>query len=65
MTAQLRADRKLKVGCYGIQAVDDEEQVEQDLRGPEQGYSGQYRDDMTGQILKDELVVKARREELE
>ena len=29
--------------------------------GPEQGYSGKCRDDLTGQVLKDELVTKGSR----
>ena len=33
--------------------------------GPEQGYSRKYKDDITGQLLKDELVLKERRMELE
>ena len=61
--AQLRADRRLKAGCFGIQALDDDE-VQQTLYGPEQGYSGRYRDDSTGQVLKDELVTAARMKEL-
>ena len=35
------------------------------LRGPEQGYSGKYRDDITGQVLNDSLVIEARPKELE
>ncbi len=63
--AQLRADRRLKPGCVGIQAVDDDDAVQQTLYGPEQGYSGKYKDDLTGQTLKDELVAAARLKELE
>jgi hypothetical protein len=32
---------------------------------PANGYSGKYRDDVTKQILKDELVIQAREQELE
>ena len=64
-TAQLKQDRRLKPGCFGIQAIDDEEEIHDSLYGPSQGYSGKYRDDLTGQILKDELVVAARIKELE
>ena len=45
-TAQLRHDRRLKPGCFGIQAVDDDEEVSKSLYGPEQGYSGKYKDDL-------------------
>ncbi len=61
---QLREDGLLKDGCYGLQAPDDDQDVERNLRGPSQGYSGKYRDDLTGQILKDALVLEARAAEL-
>ena len=60
ITAQLRADNLLKNGCYGIQAPDDDEQVILDMHSPEQGYSGKYRDDLSGQVLMDKLVEGAR-----
>ncbi len=62
---QLRADRRLKAGCFGVQMVDDEEEIAAALQGPEQGFSGKYHDDLTGQILNDEMVRKARMCELE
>ena len=61
---QLRHDGLLKDGCYGIQAPDEDAEVERHLRGPEQGYSGKCRDDLTGQTLKDSLVEEARAKEL-
>ena len=61
---QLAADGRIKDGCYGVQAEDDDAQVERHLRGPEQGYSGTFRDDLTGQALKDSLVKEARATEL-
>ncbi len=64
ITAQLRADRQLKPGCFGVQAADDEEEIAQQLYGPAQGYSGRYRDDLTGQVLRDDLVKAARMKEL-
>ncbi len=64
VTAQLRNDALLKDGCFGIQVPDDEEEIENNLRGPEQGYSGRYRDDISGQILKDSVVQAARAKEL-
>ena len=54
---QLRADGLLKQGCYGIQVADDDLEVLKSIYGPEQGYSGRYKDDLTGQLLKDELVL--------
>ena len=65
MTDQLRADGLLKQGCYRIQVVDDEHEALKSIYGPQQGYSGRYKEDLTGQLLKDELVLKARRVELE
>ena len=65
ITRQLHEDRRLKDGCFGVQAEDDEEEIMEQCRGPEEGYSGKYRDDLTGQVLKDELVTKARRTELD
>ncbi len=61
---QMRFDGLLKDGCFGVQAADDEAEIEKNLRGPEQGFSGTYRDDLTGQVLKDELVKAARAKEL-
>jgi len=43
----------------------DEEDPMSKLRGPEQGFSGQFKDDITGQVLNDELVKQARMVELE
>ena len=64
ITAQLRADGRLQPGCYGVQMADDESGPRQ-LYGPEQGYSGRFKDDMTGQVLRDDLVTEARKKELE
>ena len=60
----MKEDDILKSGCFGIQAPDDDAEVERQMRGPEQGYSGKYRDDLTGQVLRDEWVEKARSVEL-
>ena len=65
MTAQLKVDGLIKDGEVGINAMDDDAAVEATLRGPEQGFSGQYRDDLTNQVLRDDLVKEARRKELD
>ena len=65
ISKQLHADRRLKPGCQGIQAVDDEEEIVQHAYGPAQGFSGRFRDDLTGQVLRDDLVLQARLKELE
>ena len=49
----------------GLHAVDDEAVTEDHSRGPQQGYSGKHRDDVTGQVLRDDLVREARLKELE
>ena len=43
---------------------DDDAAVAASLMGPEQGYPGRFRDDLTGQLLKDTLVEEARSKEL-
>ena len=45
--------------------MDDEEEIESALYGPEQGYSGKYRDDLAGEILRGDLVAAARKVELD
>ena len=44
---------------------EDEHEVLKNMYGPAQGYSCKYKDYLTGQLLKDELVFKARAVELE
>ena len=53
----------MKNGCYGIQVADDNLEVLKETYGPAQGYSGRYTDDLTGQVLKDELDREARAKE--
>ena len=54
----------MKPGCLGLMAVDDEDIAERERRSPENGYSGCYRDDLSGQVLQDHLVLEARAKEL-
>ena len=61
---QLREDGTLKDGCCGVQAADDDAEIERQMRGPAQGYSGMFKDDLTGQVLHDESVKAARSVEL-
>ena len=61
---QLRAEGTLKSGCFGVQVADDEAEIERQLRGPAQGYSGMHKDDLTGQVLHDGMVKSARATEL-
>ena len=61
---QLKQDGIMKDGEVGMYAMDDDVEVLKDMRSPEQGYSGKYRDATSGQILKDALVKEARAKEL-
>ena len=60
ITKQCRDDSLLKDGCFGMQVRDDDANIEADIRGPAQGYSGKYKDDLTGQVLNDAMVQEAR-----
>ena len=62
---QMRTDGLLKHCCYGVQVADDDLAVIKATYGPEQSHSGKYKDDLTGQVLKDALVLQARAVELE
>ena len=64
MGNQMRRAGILKPGCQGLMAVDDEDIDAQERCGPAQGYSGQFRDDLSGQVLKDDLVAEARAKEM-
>ena len=64
ITKQLKEDELIKDGCFGVQVHDDELEIKKSIYGPEQGYSGRYRDDLTGQVLRDDLVREARAKEL-
>ncbi len=65
MTAQLLYNGMVKPGEIGIFALDDDGDVETKIRSAEHGYSGKYRDGISGQLLRDDLVHEARRKELE
>ena len=52
VAAQLREDDLLKAGCCGIQVPDDDAEVMRNMVGPAQGHSGNFRDDLSGQVLK-------------
>ena len=63
-TEQMKADRPLVAGCYGAQGATDDAEAVLHSQGPTEGDSGLYRDDLTGQVLKDSQVIEARRVEL-
>ena len=64
ITDQLHQKGIMKPGEIGLHAVNDEDD-ESIMRGPDQGFSGKFRDDLSGQVLKDSLVAEARQKELE
>ena len=59
---QMKTDGHLQDGCIGL--MPGEDKVCDILRGPAQGYSGKYRDDISGQVLRDDLIGEARKLEL-
>ena len=65
MTKQLRLDGRVKAGEIGIFALDDDAVEQALVKSPEMGYSGKFKDDLTNQVLRDDLVVEARRKELD
>ena len=62
---QLKEDKLVKAGCFGVQVADDEEEIESLCQSALSGYSGKFKDDISGQTLRDELVHEARRVELD
>ena len=64
IAAQLKSDNLWEEGCYGVQVPDDDAEIADQMNSPSQGFSGKYRDDLTGQLLKDSLVQEARAKEL-
>jgi hypothetical protein len=58
-------DGKIKRGCYGAQSADDEASIAEATYNEANGDSGKYCDGIPKQVLKDELVLAARRKELE
>ena len=50
---------------HDAEPVGGEQDVRKHAYGPAQGYSGRYKDDLTGQPLRDDLVKAARAKELE
>ena len=51
----------LRRGEQGLHAVCDESEGGEAARELQKGCSGAYRDDITGQLLRDDLVMEARR----
>ena len=64
MISEMRQCGISRPGEVGLNAVTDDAEDERQMSGPEQGFSGKYRDDITGQVLMDVLVQEARAKEL-
>ena len=62
---QLREDAVLEPRYCGVQTCDEDVKFEANIRGPEHGYSGKYRDHLTDQVLNDNLILAAGAKELE
>ena len=66
MRRQLKDLNLVSNGCYGMQHHGFEEPDICAVNiAPEGKISGRFRDDITGQLLQDDLVSEARRKELE
>ena len=46
----MKTDHLLIAGCYGVQAATDDAEAVLHSQGPAEGYSGIYREDLTGQF---------------
>ena len=67
MQAQMKEMGMLHSGFLGIQAAAAEWEPEEllSIDKPREGFSGRFRDDLTGQLLCDAMVAEARAKELE
>jgi hypothetical protein len=60
--AQLKKDGSLENGVFGIDTVHEKDTIRDEST---EGCSGKFRDDITQQLLRDDLVLAAREKELE
>ena len=65
ISRQLEAIGVVEAGVVGLHALTDEKPNSAHLKTPENGYTGKYKDDVSGQLLRDDLVAAARITELE
>ena len=63
IAAELEERGIINPGEVGMHAVTDDANGNE-VKNASTGYSGKYKDDITGQLLKDSLVIAARRTEL-
>ena len=54
----MKTDGLPKNGCCAVQVADDDLAVLRATYGQEQGYSGKRKDDLTGQVFKDDLILQ-------
>ncbi len=64
MHAQMRLSGITNDHEVGLHAVTDDNEPERVFKAKDSRYSGKYRDDITGQVLRDDLVAEARAQEL-
>ncbi len=65
MHNQMRSVGIVRDHEIGLHAVTDEPAVETLIKDQDPRYSGKFKDDITGQVLRDDLVREARKKELE
>ena len=65
ITRQLEPIGTIEAGVVGPHAATDEKQNMAQLKMSENGYSCKYKDDISGQLLRDDLAAAARVAELE
>ena len=64
ITAELRERGIVRDGEVGMHAVTDDGEVEKVLKNASTGFSGKFKDDLSGQLLNDAMVYEARAVEL-
>ncbi len=64
MTHEMHWRGIMRRGEVGLHAVDDEAVSEHAVKTTAEGYTGKHHDDITGQVLRDDLVMEARALEL-
>ena len=65
MHSEMRIRGIVNSNEVGLNAVTDDHKAEEDFKKADSRYSGKYRDDLTGQVLRDDLVREARAKELQ
>ena len=64
MYAQMKACGIVRDHEVGLHAVTDDGEFERAFKAKDPRFSGKFKDDITGQVLRDDLVAEARKKEL-